>query len=345
MLLSPLRNINPTNRRKTSIAGNPPVNTVAPTTTGSAVVGNVLSGTDGTWTGDPTITYAYQWQESTDAVNFSNKSGETNANYTVVYTDAGKYIRRRVTASNGAGSTNANSSNYLTVTSYVYNFDGVDNYISFGDILDSSLAGASANFTVMAIVKRGATGAFDQNIFSKWSGLSNQRQLRLDFSSDKLRVTTSGTGADVANMLTTGTFTNTSSYYQIFLTVNIASRTIRMYVNGSVVYETTSSFHTTIFNSTAPILIGAQSDNTGAKINHFTGYVSDFYIWNKALSVVEMDGIYNGGDFVDPATVSGGILDTPFDKDTFSTNWTVVDEVAANNGTSSGMVVGDRVAI
>jgi len=41
-----------------------PVNTVAPAVTGTTVVGQVLTTTNGTWTGVPTPTYSYQWYRS-----------------------------------------------------------------------------------------------------------------------------------------------------------------------------------------------------------------------------------------------------------------------------------------
>jgi len=79
-----------------------PVNTVLPNVTGSAVVGNVLSTTNGTWTNSPT-SYAYQWKRG--ATNIG-----TNANtYTLVNADAGQSITCVVTATNAVGSTPATS--------------------------------------------------------------------------------------------------------------------------------------------------------------------------------------------------------------------------------------------
>ena len=79
-----------------------PVNTVLPNVTGSAVVGNVLSTTNGTWTNSPT-SYAYQWKRG--ATNIG-----TNANaYTLVNADAGQSITCVVTATNAGGSTPATS--------------------------------------------------------------------------------------------------------------------------------------------------------------------------------------------------------------------------------------------
>jgi len=79
-----------------------PVNTVLPEITGSAIVTNVLTTDDGTWTGSPT-SYAYQWKRG--ATNIG-----TNANtYTLVNADAGQSITCVVTATNAGGSTPATS--------------------------------------------------------------------------------------------------------------------------------------------------------------------------------------------------------------------------------------------
>ena len=86
-----------------------PVNTVAPVISGTAVVGQTLSSTTGTWTGTPTITYAYQWKR-----NGSNIASATSSTYTLVQADATFAITCVVTATNVAGSAEA-TSNSLTI--------------------------------------------------------------------------------------------------------------------------------------------------------------------------------------------------------------------------------------
>ena len=87
----------------TITAGNyAPVNTVAPDVTGLAYVGDVLTTTDGTWTGSPT-SYSYQWKRGVTNIG-------TNVNtHTLVSADAGFNITCVVTATNASGSTNATS--------------------------------------------------------------------------------------------------------------------------------------------------------------------------------------------------------------------------------------------
>ena len=88
-----------------------PINTVAPVISGSTALGGVLSSTTGTWSGIPTITFAYQWKRG--ATNIG-----TNANtYTLVAADSAAAITCVVTATNTLGSSSA-TSNTITAQTY-----------------------------------------------------------------------------------------------------------------------------------------------------------------------------------------------------------------------------------
>lgn len=81
-----------------------PVNTVAPAVTGTTNLGDTLTTDNGTWTGTPVITYAYQWQR--DDVNIG---GATAATRVIAAADQGHNLRCVVTATNSDGSASANS--------------------------------------------------------------------------------------------------------------------------------------------------------------------------------------------------------------------------------------------
>jgi hypothetical protein len=85
-----------------SVVNSAPVNTGLPVITGGAPVGNVLSVTNGTWTGVPSPTFAYQWKK-----NGVNISGATSSAYTTVSGDIGATITCTVTATNSQGSASA----------------------------------------------------------------------------------------------------------------------------------------------------------------------------------------------------------------------------------------------
>jgi hypothetical protein len=76
-----------------------PVNTVAPVISGGTYVGDVLTTTNGTWTGSPTFTY--QWFNENDTENIV---GATSSTYTLGSVLAGIEISCKVTGTNAAGS-------------------------------------------------------------------------------------------------------------------------------------------------------------------------------------------------------------------------------------------------
>jgi hypothetical protein len=86
-----------------------PVNTTAPTVSGTAKVGQTLTAGDGTWSNTPT-SYAYQWLRcnggGNSCVNVANGAQKT---YTLVGVDSGNTMRVRVTATNADGSASAQS--------------------------------------------------------------------------------------------------------------------------------------------------------------------------------------------------------------------------------------------
>ena len=80
-----------------------PVNTVAPVVSGTITEGELLSCSEGTWTGTLPITYARQWYRDDGFV--ITPIGTNSPNYTLVSGDVGFNIFCNVTASNTAGST------------------------------------------------------------------------------------------------------------------------------------------------------------------------------------------------------------------------------------------------
>lgn len=95
--------------------GVPPSNSEEPRITGSPVVGQRLSASTGTWSGDQPITFAYQWVRcgidggAADGSNCSNISGATGTTYVLTSAEVGSRIRVRVTARNSSGSQTAAS--------------------------------------------------------------------------------------------------------------------------------------------------------------------------------------------------------------------------------------------
>ena len=103
---------------QTSVVSQPaaPSNTAVPVVSGSAVQGQSLSTTNGSWSGSPTA-YAYQWQDcDTAGSNCANISGATGASYTLQAGDVGHTIRSVVNATNAGGTSSATSTQTASVT-------------------------------------------------------------------------------------------------------------------------------------------------------------------------------------------------------------------------------------
>lgn len=84
----------------TPVIGLPlPVNTVLPTISGTAVQGDTLTGSPGTW--EYAESYTYQWQDcDSSGANCVNISGATGTTYTLQASDVGDTIVFVVTAYN-----------------------------------------------------------------------------------------------------------------------------------------------------------------------------------------------------------------------------------------------------
>lgn len=80
----------------------PPVNQTAPAVSGTLKVGSTLTTTNGTWTGTPTIEFAYQWQRcsTSSPASCSDIDGAEKSTYVLTTADFGKYVRSVVTAEN-----------------------------------------------------------------------------------------------------------------------------------------------------------------------------------------------------------------------------------------------------
>ena len=97
---------------KEAVAPTGGANTLAPAVTGTVIVGNSLSCTQGTWTG-ANLVFMYDWQR----INGPRRTyGNGASTYLLDATDVGFSLRCVVTATNGAGPVRANSNTVGPVT-------------------------------------------------------------------------------------------------------------------------------------------------------------------------------------------------------------------------------------
>ncbi len=93
-----------------------PVDTTPPSISGAAIVGNILHTSHGTWTGSPSISYTYQWEDcNTEGKICSPVSKATSSSYTLTTSDLQHTVRVVVSASNEVGKNAATSAATATV--------------------------------------------------------------------------------------------------------------------------------------------------------------------------------------------------------------------------------------
>src|SRR5690625_196524 len=81
-----------------------PENTALPEIAGDVELGGVLTASPGTWTGNPSPTFTYQWRRGTTDI-----ASATGTTYTLVEADIGQTITCVVTATNSEGTETATS--------------------------------------------------------------------------------------------------------------------------------------------------------------------------------------------------------------------------------------------
>lgn len=93
-----------------------PVVVVAPTVTGSVLVGTTLTVSSGTWNGVTAPAFTYQWQRcsSSDLTTCTNIVNATSTGFTVTSTDVGFYLRAQVSIAANAFNLAASAFSGLT---------------------------------------------------------------------------------------------------------------------------------------------------------------------------------------------------------------------------------------
>ena len=98
------------------VLGAPPANTAPPGISGSPRETSTLTASNGTWTGTPPVTFAYEWRRcDTGGANCVPIPGATAQTYLLVTADVGSTIRVAVTGSNTSGSASATSAQTVVV--------------------------------------------------------------------------------------------------------------------------------------------------------------------------------------------------------------------------------------
>ena len=161
------------------------------------------------------------------------------------------------------------------------NFDGVDDYITFGDNYD-----LNSSFSIEAWIKPGVNNTNIQTILSKRdaNSLTNGYDLRLVNRRLSFNWNNGGSITSPFNI-------NTNRWYHVAVTFN--GSTYKMYIDG---IEVVSASGTTPSLNDFDCILGAM-DQTGAPpnkpVNYFKGWMDELRIWNKALDIQHIRQMMN----------------------------------------------------
>jgi hypothetical protein len=225
----------------------PPVNTVAPVISGTAVVGQVLSTTNGTWDNIP-LSFSYQWKRG--ATNI----GTNSSTYPLVQADAGNTsnITCVVTATNAGGSANATSNQIAQILDATAN-----TYLTSAVIADNVIVSAQNQLTI----SRKAIGVTDLSMIAEYPFL-----------------TTQATNTDRLNQFKFNAIKPTGLIADFNLTYGgtVTANTTGIQGNGVNGYANTNIFDNLQFTSNEFTIIWA------SRTNSTTGF--DFGITNSTLT-------------------------------------------------------------
>ncbi len=140
-----------------------PVNTTAPTLSGTAKGAQVVSMSTGSWTssaGDPTFTY--QWQTSPtggDPWTAATGTGNATTSYLVQTSDSGNFLRGCVTAFNGNTATSCTTATSVAAEPYPTRIYTADGWSILGD--DSGRSTYWSSLTYRGFSSNGTTNFLD----------------------------------------------------------------------------------------------------------------------------------------------------------------------------------------
>lgn len=227
-------------------------------------------------------------------------------------------------------------------TSY-YDFDGVNEYINCGndstlnfERTDSFSVSCWVNISALAssqmLSKSLPLGALGHRGW--YFGLNGSNNISLFISNQK-------TNRIVVR--TNNTYT-TDTWYNIIITYDGSSSAsgCHIYVNN------TDETLTTTNDTLSATILNSEPFEIGRYASYHNGSIDEVSVWDKELTPSEVTEIYNQGrintNYSDLSIIFNCVSHWKLgEDDTFSTNWTVIDERKTNHGVSVNMDITNRV--
>ena len=227
---------------------------------------------------------------------------------------------------------------------YSFTFDGTDDFVS---IYDGASGGgpiqfnAGDDFSIGAWIKTTNAGATNQIVsfrgtaiiwFSTFKTGANIR-LKVYLRDNSSNVYSLDSYNSAPGWITSDTWTH------VMFTRNGTSKAVNLYINGAAAQVTGTD--TTSDNFTSYDKLSLANDNHAGGRYWFDGGMDEVAIFSSDQSG-NAATIYNSGTPANLTSLSPTSWWRMGEEATFSTNWTVPDQIASNNGTSANMTIEDR---
>ncbi|OGN04113.1 MAG: hypothetical protein A2831_02270 [Candidatus Yanofskybacteria bacterium RIFCSPHIGHO2_01_FULL_44_17] len=182
--------------------------------------------------------------------------------------------------------------------------DGIDleadsnQYLSKSDNSSLSITGdMSLSFWVK--LESQPVSNFYEALIGKYTGNGEQRSWNVYYSnvSGVKKITAAFVSSGDGNTGTGGYFDQTldnGTWYHVVVVFNISTPNVELYVNGLSVGMLGGSA-TSIFDGTAPFLIGAVAGDT-LNVATTDGVIDEVGLWSRALMGIEVAELYNNGN-------------------------------------------------
>jgi hypothetical protein len=171
----------------------------------------------------------------------------------------------------------------ITYTTPSFNFNGTSSQISVGD--NSLLEPGTGDWTIEAWVNHSVVAGSSRVIIGKTNG-GNAADWGYGLRTSSTGSTYMEVGNGTTSITSPASTLSTNTWYQVVgVFTNVASNSLALYVNSSLIGSNSHSF-SSIKNTTDPLYIG--SFNGGEFSQWLNGKVGIVRIYNKALSALEI---------------------------------------------------------
>jgi len=187
-----------------------------------------------------------------------------------------------------------------TFNKYSMSFDGVDDHITMGNVLDFN---KSNSFSFSCWIKRASTGT-EEAILSKINHTSTFKGYEISFISNntfRLLLINSGSSTQLIRRHSSSAITDTN-WHHIVATYDGSANTsgINLYLDGNLNNGTVTGTISGDIDNSFPFCIGSRNE-LGA---FFDGKIDEVAIFNAELSASDVTDIYNSGEPTDLSSYS-----------------------------------------